>query len=68
MYVGKLAAGKAVSHPLATGRHAWVQVATGAVTLNGQTLTAGDGAAISDEPVLNILATTASEVLVFDLA
>jgi len=68
LYVGKLAAGTTVNHTLATGRHAWVQVATGTVTLNGQPLVAGDGAAISDEPALNILATAASEVLVFDLA
>ena len=68
VYVGRLSAGKKVSHDLKPGRHAWVQVATGRVELNGKTLNAGDGAALSDESQLNILAKDASEVLVFDLA
>jgi hypothetical protein len=31
-------------------------------------LTAGDGAAITEEPAIDLAATTASEVLLFDLA
>ncbi len=53
---------------IATGRHAWVQVAGGAVTLNGRAMSAGDGAAVSDERELTIEATAPSELLVFDLA
>ena len=34
---------------LAKGRHAWVHVARGNVKVNGQTLGAGDGVAVSDE-------------------
>jgi redox-sensitive bicupin YhaK (pirin superfamily) len=48
-------------------RHAWVQVATGKVTLNGLELKAGDGAAISDEKKLEISGKEESQVLVFDL-
>jgi redox-sensitive bicupin YhaK (pirin superfamily) len=57
-----------VNHVLAPGRHAWVQVARGGVQLGTQALAAGDGAAVSDEPSLDIVATAPSEILVFDLA
>lgn len=58
-----------LSHPLAAGRGAWVQVVAGALSLNGVTLSAGDGAAVEDEAVLT-LATgmNGAEVLLFDLA
>jgi redox-sensitive bicupin YhaK (pirin superfamily) len=45
-----------------------VQIASGAVTLNGQTLVACGGAAVSDEPRLEIGADTGSAVLLFDLS
>jgi quercetin 2,3-dioxygenase len=67
LYVGTLSKGSEVTHPLRAGRHAWVQVARGGVTLNGQSLRAGDGAAVSEEAALAIRATEPSEVLVFDL-
>ncbi|HEV2175972.1 MAG TPA: pirin family protein [Terriglobia bacterium] len=68
LYAGKLDPGAQVSHALAPGRHAWVQVARGSVELNGTPLEAGDGAAVSDEWQLHIKADAASEVLLFDLA
>jgi redox-sensitive bicupin YhaK (pirin superfamily) len=64
----RLAKGEAVSHALAKGRHAWVQVARGSVTLDGRELGAGDGAAVSDEGNVSLVATSEAEVLVFDLA
>jgi len=67
LYAALLSAGTTVRHALTAGRHAWVQVARGAVTVNGTALQAGDGAAISDEAAVAITATTASEVLLFDL-
>ena len=59
-----------VAHKLDRGRHAWVQVARGKVSLNGQELAAGDGAAISDEAAVQLAATSSepAEVLLFDLA
>jgi hypothetical protein len=68
LYAGALSSGGKVEHTLQPGRHAWLQVARGAVTLNGQSLRAGDGAAVSDEPRLEIAATKDAEVLLFDLA
>lgn len=63
-----LAPGDSVSYPLALDRHAWVHIARGTVTLNGTTLHAGSGAAISDETLLTVHALDAAEVLLFDLA
>ena len=37
------------------------------VTVNGQTLTAGDGAALSDEQAVEITGRASAQVLVFDL-
>jgi len=68
MYATELAAGQSLARALAPGRNAWVQIASGSVTLNGQTLVAGDGAAVTDESALTIAATEAAEVLLFDVA
>ena len=68
LYLARLSAGAKATHPIASSRHAWVQVASGQIELNGTRLNAGDGAALSGESALNILAKDASEVLVFDLA
>ena len=69
LYLSQLGAGDTLLQQINPGRHAWVQVVNGAVTLNGQSsLVAGDGAAVSDEQRLEIGADTGSEVLLFDLA
>jgi quercetin 2,3-dioxygenase len=57
-----------VTQHLGDDRHTWVQVIRGAVRLNGTALTAGDGAAVSKETALQIHATNAAELLLFDLA
>ena len=68
LYAGLLAAGEKASLALAPGRHAWVQVVRGALDLDGTALAAGDGAAISGAPRLDLVALQPSELLVFDLA
>ncbi len=68
LYAGLLAAGQSARLDLRPGRHAWVQVARGDVTVNGEALAPGDGAAISDEGAVDITASSLAEVLVFDLA
>ena len=67
LYVGSFDAGQQQSLELAQGRHAWVQVARGALRVQGQDLVAGDGAALSDEPRLLLEGTGSGEALVFDL-
>jgi redox-sensitive bicupin YhaK (pirin superfamily) len=68
IYLANLEDGGRVEHPIAPGRHAWVQVLRGGVDLLGQTLSAGDGAALADEAGLAIRARGDAEVMVFDLA
>ena len=68
VYASILSEGKAVTQDLAPGRHAWVQVISGAVDLNGHTLEAGDGAAVSEETRLKLTAhEDQTEFLLFDL-
>jgi len=68
LWTARIGPGEPVRHNLKPGRHAWLQVARGAVSLSGRTLGAGDGAALTDEPALEISATAPAEVLLFDLA
>lgn len=70
IYGSLLENGKPVRHELAPGRHAWVQVARGSVTVNGKTLNQGDGAALSDERAVALTGadTRPAEILLFDLA
>jgi len=67
LYATKLDGAMNVSHTLAPGRRAWVQVARGSVSLNGQPLTAGDGARVENELLLRLEQAHHAEVLVFDL-
>ena len=59
--------GERRSWRLDPGRHAWVHVARGSASLNGKALGEGDGAAVSDEEMLELLGEGSAEVLVFDL-
>ena len=68
LFVTLLSPGEEVKHALGAKRYAWLQVAKGAIELNGQNLQQGDGAAASDEKELTIKASTDAEVLLFDLA
>jgi quercetin 2,3-dioxygenase len=68
LYAVRLAPGDTVSHALRPDGGAWVHVATGSVALNGQTLNAGDGAAVSAEASITLVGNAAAEALVFDLA
>jgi redox-sensitive bicupin YhaK (pirin superfamily) len=68
LYIARLDKGAEAQHALASGRYAWLQIARGAVDINGTELKAGDGAAVSKEKELRVKAKEASEVLLFDLA
>ncbi len=67
LYVARLEAGNEASHALKPDRHAWVHVAEGEVKLNGDTLKAGDGVALSGEAGVQLRAAKPSQVLLFDL-
>jgi redox-sensitive bicupin YhaK (pirin superfamily) len=77
--MAQLEPGARVAHDLADGRHAWVQIARGALTLEAAAgddrgsdraaLTAGDGAAVSAAHRLQLTAgPEGAELLLFDLA
>ena len=69
LYATWLKDGEQVSHLLANKRVAWMQVVRGAVQLNHQSLTAGDGAAISQAEHITLRgASIDAEVLLFDMA
>ncbi len=67
VFASRPKAGARLVHSLATGRHAWLQLARGRIRLNGIELVAGDGAAVSDELRLEIETLEAAELLLFDL-
>jgi redox-sensitive bicupin YhaK (pirin superfamily) len=69
LYLALLGDGERVRHALAPGRKAWVQVARGEVTVNGERLRAGDGAALDGEVAVELAGAGAStaDVLLFDL-
>jgi redox-sensitive bicupin YhaK (pirin superfamily) len=67
LYTTLLAPGEQITYRLKPQRYAWLQVARGAVRLNGTRLEAGDGAAIREEELLEIKANDPSEILLFDM-
>ncbi|MEX0613116.1 MAG: pirin family protein, partial [Pirellulales bacterium] len=60
--------GEQVSYQMPAGRHAWLQVLRGRVSLNGHDVKPGDGAAISDERLLAVEGKDDAEIMLFDLA
>ena len=61
-------AGETVEYPLGANRKAYLVPATGSVEIDGQTVNARDGAAISDLDVLRITAREDSEIVLVDAA
>lgn len=67
VYVARLREGDSVRHAVKPHRHIWLHVAEGEVSLNGEELQAGDGAALSDEQSVALSGKTPAQVLLFDL-
>jgi len=68
LHAALLAPRERIELPLRPGRHAWVQVARGELLLDGERLAAGDGAAVSDEPLVRLEGVQDAELLLFVLA
>jgi redox-sensitive bicupin YhaK (pirin superfamily) len=68
LYATLLAPGESVTHRPLSGRAAWVQLARGEIALNGESLFAGDGVAISEAAELRLDARNDAEALLFDMA
>jgi len=67
VYATIVAPGETLRYPVGPDRHIWVQVVRGDLQVNGESLTQGDSAALSDIAELTLAGVTESEVLVFDL-
>jgi redox-sensitive bicupin YhaK (pirin superfamily) len=68
LYVSVLSAGDSVAFETQPGRFAWVQVARGMATLNGESLREGDGVQINSPELLELTTESNAEILLFDLA
>jgi len=67
LYAARIDRAPVLVYELRSERHAWLQVARGALSLNDERLAAGDGAAVSDERALRISGERDAEFLLFDL-
>ena len=67
LYSSILETGRNISHEPELDRHLWLQLTRGAVTILGESLAQGDGAAISGEEIVEMRADQQSELLLFDL-
>jgi redox-sensitive bicupin YhaK (pirin superfamily) len=67
LYSALLDREEAVAFELRPDRHAWIQVARGEIDVGDLPLSAGDGAAVSGERRLELVARAPSELLLFDL-
>ncbi|MGI8503937.1 MAG: pirin family protein [Hassallia sp.] len=67
LYTSILEPGDVVNYHVQPHRYAWLQIAQGIATLNGEELRAGDGVQISVEEQLEISTQVGAEILLFDL-
>ncbi|REK10781.1 MAG: pirin family protein [Planctomycetota bacterium] len=67
VYLSHLAAGSEVGFDLQPGRHGWLQVLSGSVAVSGNQLSTSDGAAITNEDSVSIVASEDAEIMLFDL-
>ena len=68
IFLVDLSDGNEVRYEIPAGRHAWVQVLRGSASVNGESLTAGDAAALSEEALLVLTSENTAELMIFDLA
>ena len=68
LFASILPEGGEVSREMEAARYAWIQVARGAVEVNGERADQGDGVVVVAESNLKIRAQEPAEVLLFDLA
>lgn len=68
IYLADLKPEQSLVHPLSEDRHAWLQVLRGEIDLSGQTMYAGDGAAISLESDVRVTGVSNTEIMFFDMA
>jgi len=68
IYLANLNGGSILEFDIHPKRRFWAQIVDGAARLNGTAMSAGDGAALTDEAKLTFTASAPSEIMLFDLA
>ncbi len=68
VFASILGEGESVRYDMDETRYGWIQVARGAIDVNGQRADQGDGAIVMGESSLEIVGHEPSELLLFDLA
>jgi quercetin 2,3-dioxygenase len=68
VFVSHLNPGVTVEHPLESGRGLYVYVIEGDVEVNGQRMTTGDAAQITEEPQVRVAANATSELILVDVS
>jgi redox-sensitive bicupin YhaK (pirin superfamily) len=68
IYASILSPGERVRHEIRAGRGVWVQVVRGEISVDGESISGGDGIAVSDEAAIELAAQTPSETVLFDMA
>jgi redox-sensitive bicupin YhaK (pirin superfamily) len=67
LYASLLESGNELVHQARSGRKIWIQLVRGEIDVNGETLRAGDGAALVDEERIAIRGAASAELLLFDM-
>ena len=67
IYAATLSGDQTIDFDLRDGRHGWVQVARGSLTVNGQALHKGDGLAVIENGLLQLSNGEDAEIILFDL-
>lgn len=67
LYATLLGPGETIEHPLMDRRQAWVHVARGSATVNGEPLSAGDAAHVLEPGGITVASPSNAELLLFDL-
>jgi quercetin 2,3-dioxygenase len=68
VFVSRLNPGASVEHDLGVGRGAYLYVIEGDVRVDGEAMTTGDAAQVTDQPRVSVVATDASELILVDVA
>lgn len=67
IYRIRLTPGQTVTHELKRGRGAWLQIAKGVLSFNGNSLMTGDGASAEEPGKLTLTGRQQTEAILFDL-
>lgn len=67
VYIGRFKPMEEIEFKISSGRHIWIQMIDGEITVNNVHLDAGDALAISNEKLLKIKSQSKSEFILFDL-